>query len=78
MTTSLITFDLPGIRSQMGHNVAQIKNRHYKRIYAELPDPVVFMPVAASTSGRINEETLRLVPWIDVGKDRGYEVYYSS
>ena len=39
----------------------KIKNRHYKRIYAELPDPVVFLPVAASTSGRINEETLRLL-----------------
>ena len=35
------------------------KNRHYKRIYAELPDPVVFMPVTVSTSDRINEETLR-------------------
>jgi hypothetical protein len=31
------------------------------RLYDELPDPVVFSPVAASTSGRINEETLRLL-----------------
>jgi hypothetical protein len=43
------------------NTAAQVKNRHYKRLYAELPDPVVFLPVAASTSGRINEETLRLL-----------------
>ena len=43
------------------NTAAQIKNRHYKRIYAELPKPVVFLPVAASTSGRINEETMRLL-----------------
>ncbi len=43
------------------NNAAQIKNRHYSRVYAEQPDPVVFMPVAASTSGQINEETLRLL-----------------
>ena len=43
------------------NTAAQVKNRHYKRLYAELPDPVVFLPVAASTSDRINEETLRLL-----------------
>ena len=43
------------------NTAAQIKNRHYKRIYAELPKPVVFLPVTASTSGRINEETIRLL-----------------
>ena len=43
------------------NTTAQVKNRHYKRLYAELPNPVVFLPVAASTSGRINEETLRLL-----------------
>ena len=39
----------------------QVKNRHYKRLYVELPNPVVFLPVTVSTSGRINEETLRLL-----------------
>jgi len=43
------------------NTAAQIKNRHYKRIYVELPKPVVFLPVAASTSGRINEETISLL-----------------
>ena len=43
------------------NNAARIKNNHYRQKYAELPEPVVFMPVAASTSGRINEEFLRLL-----------------
>ena len=38
------------------NNAARIKNNHNCQIYAELTEPVVFMPVAASTSGRINEE----------------------
>ena len=44
----------------MVNNAARIKNNHYRQKYAELPEPVVFMPVAASTFGRINEEFLRL------------------
>ena len=32
------------------NNAARIKNNHYRQKYAELPEPVVFMPVAASTS----------------------------
>ena len=43
------------------NNAARIKNNHYRQKYAELPEPVVFMPVAANTSGRINEEFLRLL-----------------
>ena len=43
------------------NNAARIENNHYRQKYAELPEPVVFMPVAASTSGRINEEFLRLL-----------------
>ena len=43
------------------NNDARIKNNHYRQKYAELPEPVVFMTVSASTSGRINEEFLRLV-----------------
>ena len=31
------------------NNTARVKNNHYKRIYADLSEPVVFMPVAAST-----------------------------
>ena len=43
------------------NNAARIKNNHYRRIYAALPDPVVFMPVAASTSGWLNEESVRML-----------------
>ena len=40
------------------NNAARIENNQYRQKYAELPEPVVFMPVASSTSGRINEEFL--------------------
>ena len=42
------------------NNPVCIKKNHYLRIYAKLPEPVVFMPVTAST-GRINEEFLCLL-----------------
>ena len=41
-------------------NVARIKNNHYRQKYSDLPEPVVFMSVTSSTSGRINEEFLLL------------------
>ena len=43
------------------NNVARIENNHYRQKYDELPEPVVFIPVATSTSGRINEEFLCLL-----------------
>ena len=43
------------------NNDARIKNNHYRQKYAELPEPVVFMSVSASTSGRINEDFLLLL-----------------
>jgi hypothetical protein len=43
------------------NNAARIKNNHYLQNYDELPEPVVFMTVAAGTSGRIYEEFLRLL-----------------
>ena len=36
------------------NKATRMKNNHYRQNYAELPEPVVFIPVAASTSGRIN------------------------
>ncbi len=32
------------------NNASRIKNNHYRQKYAELPEPIVFMPVAGSTS----------------------------
>ncbi len=43
------------------NNDGHIKNNHYDRIYDELPEPVVFIPVVVSTSGRIHEEFLLLL-----------------
>ena len=43
------------------NETTHIENNHYRQNYAELPKPVVFMPVPASTSGRINEDFLRLL-----------------
>ena len=38
-----------------------ISQNPFDYFFAELYEPVVFMPVAASTSGRINEEILRVL-----------------
>jgi hypothetical protein len=43
------------------NNAARIKNNHYRQKYTELTEPVVFMSIAASTFGRINEEFLHLL-----------------
>ena len=43
------------------NNAVRIKNNHYRQKYDELPEPVVFMTVVASTSGRINEEFFLLL-----------------
>jgi hypothetical protein len=37
-----------------------MKIRHYRQIYADRPDPIVFLPVAVSTSGRVYEDFTRL------------------
>ena len=38
-----------------------MKIRHYRQIYADRPDPIVFLPVAVSTSGRAYEDFTRLL-----------------
>ena len=35
--------------------------RHYRQIYADRPDPIVFLPIAVSTSGRVYEDFVRLL-----------------
>jgi hypothetical protein len=39
---------------------ARMKIRHYRQIYADTPDPIVFLPIAVSTSGRVYEDFPRL------------------
>ena len=43
------------------NNTARIQNNHYRQKQTELPEPVVFLPVSSSTSGRIKEEFLCLL-----------------
>ena len=38
-----------------------IKIRHYRQLYADKPDPVIFLPVAMNTSGHIYEDFVRLL-----------------
>jgi hypothetical protein len=40
---------------------ARIKIRHYRQIYADRPDPVVFLPTVVSTSGRVYEDFTRMM-----------------
>jgi hypothetical protein len=38
----------------------RMKIRHYRQIYADRPDPIVFLPIAVSTSGHVYEDFTRL------------------
>ncbi len=39
---------------------ARMKIRYYRQIYSDRPDPIVFLPIAVSTSGRVYEDFTRL------------------
>jgi hypothetical protein len=39
----------------------RMKIRHNRQIYVDKPDPIVFLPVTVSTSGRVYEEFTRLI-----------------
>ncbi len=41
--------------------VARAKIRHYRQLYLNRPDPIVFMPVAVDTSGRVYDDFSRLL-----------------
>jgi hypothetical protein len=38
----------------------RIKIRHYRQTYAARPDPIVFLPIVVSTSGRVYEDFTRM------------------
>jgi hypothetical protein len=42
------------------NNVVRIKIRHYRQIYTERSDSIVFLPVTVSTSGRVHDNFTRL------------------
>jgi hypothetical protein len=39
----------------------RMKIRHYRQIYVDRPDHIVFLPIAVSTSGRVYEDFARLL-----------------
>jgi hypothetical protein len=43
------------------NKAARIKIRHYRQIYADGPDPVVFLPTVVNTSGRVYEDFTRMM-----------------
>jgi hypothetical protein len=43
------------------NKAARMKIRHYRQIYVDRPDPIVFLPIAVSTSGRVYEDFARLL-----------------
>ncbi len=38
-----------------------MKIRHYRQIYADRPDPIVFLPITVRTSGRVYDHFARLL-----------------
>jgi hypothetical protein len=43
------------------NKTARMKIRHYRQIYAHRTDPIVFLPISVSTSGRVYEDFARLL-----------------
>ncbi len=41
--------------------VTRIKIRHYRNLYLNHPDPIVFIPLAMDTTGRMYDEFIRLL-----------------
>ena len=42
-------------------DVARIKIRHYRNLYLNRPDPIVFIPLVVDTTGRVYDEFIRLL-----------------
>jgi hypothetical protein len=43
------------------NKAARMKIRHYRQIYVDRHDPIVFLPITVSTSGRVYEDFARLL-----------------
>ncbi len=43
------------------NKTARMKIRHYRQMYADRSDPIVFLPITVSTSGRVYEDFPRLL-----------------
>ena len=43
------------------NNAVRLTIRKYCQLYADRPDPIVFLPVAVSTSGQVYDDFVRLL-----------------
>jgi hypothetical protein len=43
------------------NKTVRMKIRYYRQIYEDRPDPIVFLPIAVITSGRVYEDFARLL-----------------
>jgi hypothetical protein len=43
------------------NKTARMKIRHYRQIYEDRPDPIVFLLIVVSTSGRVYEDFTRML-----------------
>jgi hypothetical protein len=43
------------------NKVTRMKIQHYRQIYSDRPDPIVFLPITVNTSGRVYEDFARLL-----------------
>ena len=59
LTNRLSSTDAPQTDGAL-NTAARKKIRYYRQIYADRPDPIVFLPVSVSTSGRVYDDFTRL------------------
>ncbi len=43
------------------NKATRMKIRHYRQIYADRPDPIVFLPITIRTSGSVYEDFVRMI-----------------
>jgi len=60
LTNRLSSTDAPQTDGAL-NTAARKKIRYYRQIYADRPDPIVFLPVSVSTSGRVHDDFTRLL-----------------
>jgi hypothetical protein len=64
-TNGVFTHRVPSTGAPQPNGVlnktVRMKIRHYRQIYKDRPDPIVFLPIAVSTSGRVYEDFTRLL-----------------
>ena len=42
-------------------DVVRIKIRHYRQLYGDKPDPIIYLPVAVNASGCVYADFVRLI-----------------